>query len=319
MQRFMAELGGRILFTSGKDSDTDLWCLDLGAQALRQLTAGSWRNWKGRWSPDGKQIVYVSGKLGPSDLWLMDASGDNAKRPTKDDRWYDHPAWSPDGRRIVCGSNREGSQDNEIWILTLADGSWTRLTESPASDFYPHWSPDGTRIAFSSSRGGSDDVWVIDLRSRQTTRLTDTPGRDFAPAWSPDGTRIAFVADRADSWRDRLLGDPDLDVWLMNADGSAQHRMTTNEGTDRCVAWSPDGTHVVYSSARPGDCGERLRVMRADGGAPAALPLDRRPLEREIGVRVSGIGLFGLLPESVLRRFYPDSHFGTETYPDWTR
>ena len=48
MQRFMAELGGRILFTSGKDSDTDLWCLDLGAQALRQLTAGSWRNWKGR-------------------------------------------------------------------------------------------------------------------------------------------------------------------------------------------------------------------------------------------------------------------------------
>ena len=95
--------------------------------------------------------------------------------------------------------------------------------------------------------------------------------------------------------------------------------MTTNEGTDRSVAWSPEGTHVVYSSARPGDNGERLRVMRADGGEPVAVPLDRRPLEREIGVRVLGIGLFGFLPESVLRKFYPDSHFGTETYPDWTR
>src|SRR5437870_4042107 len=125
MQRFMAELGGKILFTSGKDRDTDLWCLDLGAQGLRQLTSGNWRNGKGRWSPDGKRIAYVSGKLGGSDLWVMDASGDNATRLTTDNRWYDHPAWSPDGRRIACGSNREGSEDNEIWVLTLADGSWT--------------------------------------------------------------------------------------------------------------------------------------------------------------------------------------------------
>jgi len=314
----MAGLRGRILFTSGKDGDTDLWCLDLHTQTLRQLTFGNWRNWKGRWSPDGKRIVYVSSKLGPSDLWMMDASGDNATRLAQDGRWYDRPAWSPDGKRIVCASNREGSEDNEIWVLTLADASWERLTDSPASDFYPDWSPDGARIAFSSSRGGSDDVWVIDLGTRRLARLTNEPGRDFAPAWSPDGKRIAFVADRADSWRDRLLGDPDLDVWLMNADGSAQRRLTTNEGTDRCVAWSPDGTCVVYSSARPGDAGERLLVLGADGGRPAAVPLDRRPLEREIGARIQAIGIFAFLPESVVRHVYPDSHFGTETYPDWT-
>jgi len=41
----MAELHGRILFTSGKDGDTDLWCLDVGAGALRQLTFGTWRNY----------------------------------------------------------------------------------------------------------------------------------------------------------------------------------------------------------------------------------------------------------------------------------
>src|SRR5439155_17939675 len=58
-------------------------------------------------------------------------------------------------------------------------------------------------------------------------------------------------------------------------------------------------------SARPGDGGERLRVTRADGGEPAAVPLDRRPLEREIDVRVSGIGLFRFMPEGVLRKFYP--------------
>ncbi|TMB03476.1 MAG: hypothetical protein E6J57_03325 [Deltaproteobacteria bacterium] len=60
-------------------------------------------------------------------------------------------------------------------------------------------------------------------------------------------------------------------------------------------------------------------MTRADGGEPAAVPLDRRPLEREIDVRVSGIGLFRFMPEGVLRKFYPDSYFGTETHPDWTR
>ena len=82
-----------------------------------------------------------------------------------------------------------------------------------------------------------------------------------------------------------------------------------------CVPWQ--GRSACRKANRASE--RRTRQARADGGAPAALPLDRRPLEREIGVRVSGIGLFGLLPESVLRRFYPDSHFGTETYPDWTR
>ncbi len=315
----MAELSGRIVFTSGDTSDTDLWCLDLAGKELRQLTSGNWRNAKGRCSPDGQRIVYVSNKLGPSDLWLVDADGRNAKRLTSDNRWYDHPDWSPDGRRIVCCSNREGVDNNEIWILTVQDGSWERVTECEAADSYPAWSPDGQRIAFSSARSGSEDVWVLELSSRRLTRLTDAPGRDFALAWSPDGTRVAFVADRAVTWRDRLQGEPDLDVWLMNADGSAQHRLTANQGTDRCVSWSPDGTHLIYSAAKLGDCGERLWGLAVGHGKPAAIEMDREPLEAEIGAHPVGFGLFSLLPERIIRMSYPDSYFGTETYPHWVR
>ena len=46
---------------------------------------------------------------------------------------------------------------------------------------------------------------------------------------------------------------------------------------------------------------------------------DRGPLEHEIDAPVADIGIFSLLPEGFARKFYPDSHFGTETYPDWTR
>jgi Tol biopolymer transport system component len=315
----MAELPGKILFTSGKAGDSDLWRLDLSSGGLGQLTFGSWRNAKGRWSPDGQRIVYVSNQLGPSDLWVADANGQNEARLTSDDRWYDHPDWSPDGTRIVCCSNRDGAADNEIWIYTLQGGSWERLTECAASDSYPAWSPDGQRIAFTSSRSGSDDVWVLELAGRRVTQLTTAPGRDFAPAWSPDGTRIAFVADRAVSWRDRLQGEPDLDVWLMNADGTEQRRLTTNQGTDRCVSWSPDGTHLVYSASKVGDAGERLWVLPVGETVPAPVGMDRAPLEAEIGAHPVGVGLFSFFPDSLVRRFYPDSYFGTETYPHWAR
>src|SRR5205814_623313 len=97
-------------------------------------------------------------------------------------------------------------------------------------------------------------------------RLTDAPGRDFAPAWSPDGKRIAFVADRSVSFRDRLEGDPDLDIWFMNADGTDQHLVTKNQGTDRCVSWSPDGHCIIYSASR----GCALVARRVDDPARAA-------------------------------------------------
>ncbi len=51
-------------------------------------------------------------------------------------------------------------------------------------------------------------------------RLTDERGRDQGPAWSPDGTRIVFMSDR----------DGDWEIYVMNADGSGQTRLTESPG-----------------------------------------------------------------------------------------
>jgi hypothetical protein len=56
------------------------------------------------------------------------------------------------------------------------------------------------------------------------------------------------------------------------------------------------------------------------GGRPTEIEVGRAPLEKEIDVApVIGVALFSFFPESIVRRFYPDSYFGTETYPHWAR
>ena len=54
----------------------------------------------------------------------------------------------------------------------------------------------------------------------QLTNFEDTV--DAGPVWSPDGTKIAFSSN----FDDGTIGDSVLDIWVMNADGSGQTRLT---------------------------------------------------------------------------------------------
>ena len=61
-------------------------------------------------------------------------------------------------------------------------------------------------------------------------------GTYAAPAWSPDGRKIAFVSDR----------DGNSEIYVMNADGSGQRRLTRNPAYDADPAWSPDGRTIAF-------------------------------------------------------------------------
>jgi Tol biopolymer transport system component len=66
--------------------------------------------------------------------------------------------------------------------------------------------------------------------------------------------KIAFMSDR----------DGNAEIYLMNADGTGQTRLTNNSATDTSPAWSPDGTKIAFDSNRDGNF--EVYVMDADGG-----------------------------------------------------
>ena len=58
------------------------------------------------------------------------------------------------------------------------------------------------------------------------------------PRWSPDGRKIAFMTNR----------DGNFEIYVMDADGGKQKRLTKNVYNDRFPSWSPDGKQIAYSS-----------------------------------------------------------------------
>ncbi|WP_346817878.1 NTTRR-F1 domain [Bacillus paramobilis] len=66
-------------------------------------------------------------------------------------------------------------------------------------------------------------------------------------------SKIAFTSTR----------DGNAEIYVMNADGSNQTRLTNNAASDSDPAWSPDGQKIAFSSTRDGN--NEIYVMNADG------------------------------------------------------
>jgi len=332
----MSANAGKIVFSSGKQGDFDLWNLDLATGATLQLTRGNCWNDKPRWAPDGRRIVYTSNCGVPvgQEIFTVDAAGGTPVQLTRIGRWADSPVYSPDGTRIAFISNEAGN--NDVWIMHADGSNRTQVTTDLGSDNHVRWAPDGRGLYFSSDRGDDADIWHIDIASGRTTQLNADPGADITPVPSPDGTLIAFVSNRQfEPNPEDPDDDRDKDVLLMSADGRHPVRLTENQGADFSPCWSPDGNYLLYTSDRGTmDCHLRtidvtaVRAAFATGDAQqieravAALEhveveYDREGMKRDIDAeRNKGLLTFWM-PERWIRFLYPAGHFGKERNADW--
>lgn len=121
----------------------------------------------------------------------------------------------------------------------------------------------GSTIAFVSSRDNpagdprvAAEVYLMGGDGTNPRRLTDNSAGDGFPALAPDGKTIAFESTRL-----RVEGEPpnDSDLFLMNADGTEQTRLTRGSS----ATWSPDGRSMAFHASASGSG----RPIKPDPGA----------------------------------------------------
>ncbi len=253
LKNALASYTGRIVFTSVRDGNLEIYVMDADGGNQENLTNHPAYDYNPDWSPDGTKIAFVSDRNGDrTQIYLMDADGKNVIRLTDGAGQKYDPDWSPDGRKFAFSVV---GRDDHIAVMD-ADGRNRVKLEGRAR--YPSWSPDGKQIAFLSSRDGGNEIYVTGIGGQWRKRLTRNLAPKQHPSFSPDGRWIAYEAHHKEFHH----------IYVVGADGRNRVRLTHNEEHHSGPAWTPDGRMIAYyirSGIWPGNFRATIHLMASDG------------------------------------------------------
>jgi len=188
------------------------------------------------WSPDCSKVAYAAAdEWGMSQVYVLDlAPGSEPVQVTEDGGGP--PAWSPDGTRLAyCGVEMGDYNQGEVWVVTLATGEKTRLTDGVVTR-NPTWTPDGRAVTYADDSA----VYNVDLNGNAAKLFDVGNGGAFDPAWSPDGARLALTVRATDHyWQ-----PGEIFVWD-EATGKLEPFTRSFFDCDT-PTWSPEGDAIAF-------------------------------------------------------------------------
>ena len=215
------------------------------------------------WTPDGQYLIInqlgkmyrVAVKSGTKALintdFVTNCNNDHGLTPDGKTLIISH-----NDRRVTTGAT------SRIFTVPLTGGVPTLVTEKNPS-YWHGVSPDGKILAYAAERpteaGKKDfDIYTIPITGGPETRLTTATGLDDGPDYSPDGKSIFFNSMRSGK----------MEIWRMNADGTAPAQLTNDAYANWFAHPSPDGRWIVFisyledqGSSHPADKAVMLRLM----------------------------------------------------------
>jgi Tol biopolymer transport system component len=248
---------------------------------LRKLTS-SGKNYRPRWSPDGKRMVYVHQVGAQRDLWVMNADGSNKVQVTHLGTVEGGASWSPDGTWLAFGAPllekiRAVAPFGNPVVLPADTGDGPQPI---GDDGPPAWSPDGRTIAFySHDFPDSPDNYLLlyDVATSSVYEWDAVGGACCGegyfgdPAWAPKGQRLAYTALDYDPESQPQPAGPHVEVDSYPTFGPGGFPAVL---FDKQPAFSPSGTFLAVENDRRAP---QIFVARANGAGRHLLTSGYQP------------------------------------------
>ena len=168
---------GRIVFTSVRDGDMEIYSMNGDGSDVRRLTHREGPDGGPFYSADGKQIVFRGRPL--------------TAGPELDDyrALLKKGLWRPTAL--------------EIYVMNEDGTNLRQVTNLKAASFAPYFTPDGKRIIFSTNvgdpKGRNFDLYLVNVDGTGLERVTYNETFDGFPMFSPDGKKLVFASNRHDA------------------------------------------------------------------------------------------------------------------------
>ena len=177
--------GKKMLYTSTKDGDIDLYIMNLKTGKEKKVTnilgydGGAW------FSPDGKKIIWRASRpktedeikeykellsenlVAPTNMevFIANTDGSNVKQVTSFGNANWAPAYMPDNKRIIFASNHQSKRGFpfNLFIINEDGSKLEKISAEKSFDAFPMFSPDGKKLIFCSNRnnGGTRDTNIF--------------------------------------------------------------------------------------------------------------------------------------------------------------
>ena len=152
--------GSRIIFTSFRDGDAEIYIMDADGKNPRRITHSPGYDGGPFFAPDGRRIIYRSDRKDNDLLQVFvnnpEGTAERALTSNGDVNWG--PFYFKDSRHVIYATSRHGHQNYELYLMDADTGAEERVTFHDGFDGLPVFSPDGSKLMWTAKGRTADNT-----------------------------------------------------------------------------------------------------------------------------------------------------------------